>query len=70
MIKKAHNQNMIDPDNLQPEPELLNKVLPSGGPLVAAYWTCPRCDRSVRGGPPPMCIHIPAREGCPVECGA
>lgn len=47
--------------------ELLAKVLPAGGPLVATFWTCPKCGLSVRGAPPRRCINDPATTGCPVE---
>lgn len=55
-----------------PPPDLLAKVLPQGGPLhspdtVVNAWTCPVCGVRWRGGPPPACHDVPARDGCPLE---
>lgn len=60
---------MIDPDNLKPEPEQLNKVLPSGGPLAAAWWACPVCAVTKKGEPPKSCLCLPDQPGCPVQGG-
>lgn len=57
---------MIDPDNLPEQPEALNKVLPTGEPLIATVWICPRCNHQRRGGPPDACTAGTETIGCPV----
>ena len=56
------------------EPETLAKVLPTGGPLVATWWTCSICGHSKPGGPPSVCAveanllppHLTV-DGCPLN---
>lgn len=60
---------MIDPDNLKPEPEQLNKVLPAGEPLVTTWWACPVCAITKKGAPPHSCLCTPDQAGCPVKGG-
>lgn len=42
---------------------LLAKVLPSGGPLLKAHWTCPTCGLTMRGSPPRVCM-----DDCNPDC--
>ena len=58
---------MIDPDlPLLPEPEVLNKVLPAGGPIAGA-WACPTCGHVYLQGCPPKC-GAPSFLGNPGPC--
>lgn len=58
---------MIDPDNLQPGPEPLHKVLPAGVPLQSRGWTCPSCGITRPDGQPQRCNSFNClRDICPV----
>lgn len=51
---------------LPPEPEMLNKVLPAGGPMVSTWWACPVCAVSKKGAPPASCACTPQHPSCPM----
>lgn len=53
-------------EQLETELEPLHKVLPAGGPLVSAVWTCPECGYSQPGGPPPECQAWTVPDDCPL----